>query len=143
MFIDFIDKNIFYTRDFIEGAKLWNQLYSRYKYFSVSDIINHYQDIPVTGLALYDDNHKLVGICIYVFNTPYGSKDKNMIINHFCIHPDVRKSFMAGKFLKKIETVARDNQCVAILYPDCTFNKFFEKHKNKYKVLEVIYKQEL
>lgn len=143
MLINSIDNSIFRTRDFIEGAKLWNELYSRYKYFSIESIMHYYEDTPVTGLALYDDNLKLVGICIYIFNTPYGSKDKNMVINHFCIHPDVRKSFMAGKFLKKIETVARDNQCAAILYPDCTFNKFFEKHSDKYKVLEVTYKQEL
>lgn len=143
MLINSIDNSIFYTRDFIEGTKLWNKIYSKYRNFSIENMIHYYDSTPVTGLALYDDNLKLVGICFYTFTVPYGSNDKTMVVTHFVTHPAIRKSFMAGKFLKKIESIARDNNCVAILYPDCTFNGFFEKHPNKYKVADIIYKQEL
>ena len=41
MLINSIDNSIFRTRDFIEGAKLWNELYSRYKYFSIESIMHY------------------------------------------------------------------------------------------------------
>lgn len=142
MYIDFIDKSFLYRPDVIEGAKLWHKIFNRYKNFSLKDVQTRYGD-NVTGLALFDDNGICKGVAFYEFDIPYGSKDKHMIITHFIMHPDASKTYMAGKFLKRIEKVAKLYNCNAILYPDCTFNNFFEKHPDKFKMVEVIYKQEL
>lgn len=142
MYIDFIDNSIFSRSDYISLAKEWNNIYSRYKQFSVEDIIRRYKYRAISGIAMYDNNNKIIGCAIYEFNNPYGSKDINMVINHFFIYPYVSK-FLKGKFIKHLEKVAKAHKCACILYPDCTFDSFFKNHPDKYKLVEVTYKQRL
>lgn len=143
MQIIFADNSILYTRDFQEGARRWNEIYHRIKDFNIKNFIKHYDTPDFKSLALYSNTHKLIGIVIYEFCHLYGSEKRSMILNMFQVEPTLNKTYIIGKFLKHIEKVAKSYKCDSIVYPDCTYNNFFEKHKDRFHLLEKWYIQEL